>query len=151
MSAASLPQLPVTFRPRLGRIVPYVLAVVCLVAFTTLALILTGEGKAGATALDRVMLVVFGGLVSFALYRFGSVRIRAADSGLAVRNLARSRQLEWAEVVSVRLAPGDPWVQLDLSDGTTLPAMGIQGSDGARARRQATVLARLVDERAAAG
>ena len=33
------------------------------------------------------------------------------------------------------LPPGAPWATLDLSDGTTVSAMGIQGSDGARARR----------------
>ena len=48
----------------------------------------------------------------------------------------RSRRFEWNEVVAVTLRPGSPWAVLDLADGTTVPAMGIQGSDGARATAQ---------------
>jgi hypothetical protein len=148
---AATPDLPVTFRPLWGRVIPYVLAVVAVVSFSLVAVTVTGDGRAGARVLDRVLLLAFGVLVAAALCRFGSVRIAADAEGLRVRNLFSSRRLEWAEVVAVRLAPGDPWVQLDLSDGTTLPAMGIQGSDGGRASAQAVALAALVDERSAAG
>jgi hypothetical protein len=138
------PALPVTWRPRLGRVVPYVLAVAALAGFVTVALILNGEGPSGARLLDRVLLVAFGVFVAFMLHRYGSVRVTADDEGLVVRNLLRSRRLEWAEVLNVRLAPGDPWVYLDLADGTSLAAMGIQGADGARGRAQAIELAALV-------
>lgn len=143
-------QLPVTWRPRFGRLVPYLLAVVALVGFVTVALILTGEGEAGAQVLDRVVLVVFGVSIAYALHRFASVRVSADEGGLTVRNLARHRRLDWAEVISVRLAPGDPWVYLDLADGTTLAAMGIQGADGERGRQQARELATLVRSRSEA-
>ena len=43
------------------------------------------------------------------------------------------------------MRPGSPWVVLDLSDGTTIPAMGIQGSDGARAARHVRELRALVE------
>ena len=33
------------------------------------------------------------------------------------------------------LRRGAPWGTLDLSDGTTISLIGVQGSDGARARR----------------
>ena len=36
--------------------------------------------------------------------------------------------------MEAHLPPGAPWVTLDLDDGTTVSAMGIQGSDGARAQ-----------------
>ena len=41
---------------------------------------------------------------------------------------------------AVTLRPGSPWAVLDLSDGTSVSAVGIQGSDGARARRQVAEL-----------
>jgi hypothetical protein len=37
-------------------------------------------------------------------------------------------------VLAIHLPPGAPWAVLDLADGTSAPAMGIQGSDGGRAR-----------------
>ena len=48
------------------------------------------------------------------------------------------------------LRPGSPWAVLDLNDGTTRSAMGIQGSDGSRAVRQARQLRALVEAHAAA-
>ena len=40
--------------------------------------------------------------------------------------------------------PARPWAVLDLADGTSQPAMGIQGSDGARARRAVAELRLLL-------
>jgi len=62
------------------------------------------------------------------------------------------RHLDWAEILQVNLRPGDPWVFLDLSDGTSLPVLGIQPGiarqraiDDARALR-ALALARGIQE-----
>jgi hypothetical protein len=49
----------------------------------------------------------------------------------------------------VTLRPGNPWALLDLNDGTTRSAMGIQGSDGNRARRQVRQLRALVEAHSA--
>ncbi|MDQ4008421.1 MAG: PH domain-containing protein, partial [Actinomycetota bacterium] len=68
------------------------------------------------------------------------------DSGLRVVNVFKARRLEWAQVVQVRLNPGDPWAVLDIDDGTTVKAMAIQGSDGGRARRATDELRLLVEE-----
>jgi hypothetical protein len=73
-----------------------------------------------------------------------NVHATASTQGLLVVNWARSRRLDWAEVVAVRLAPGDPWVYLDVSDGTNLPVMGIQTADGSRGRSMALELAATV-------
>jgi hypothetical protein len=48
-------------------------------------------------------------------------------------------------VIAVRLPPGAPWVTLDLADGNTVAVMGIQGSDGARARLAVRELRALVE------
>jgi len=62
-----------------------------------------------------------------------------------VVNGYRRREYEWAEIVAVHLPPGAPWMTLDLSDGTTASALGIQGSDGARARTAVRQLRALLD------
>jgi hypothetical protein len=68
----------------------------------------------------------------------------ARREGLLVVNGFRSRELEWAEVIAVHLPPGAPWVVFDLADGTTASAMGIQGSDGARAQAAVRELRALI-------
>ncbi len=76
-------------------------------------------------------------------------RVDADEGGLTVVNGYRSHRLDWNQVVAVTLRPGNPWAVLDLSDGTTRSALGIQGSDGARAQRQVRQLRALVDAHAA--
>lgn len=147
MSPATGPVLPTVWRPQRGRLVPYVLAVVVLVGFGVVATRLTSEGPGGATTVDRLLLVAAGLAIAFVLHRLAAVRVEADEDGLTVVNLLRRRRLEWVEVLGVRLAPGDPWVQLDLTDGTTLPAMGIQNADGERGQARARALAAAVVER----
>ncbi len=132
------------WRPRKGRAVPYVLAVLVLVGFGLVAVALTGEGRGGATPVDRGLLLASGLAVAYVLHRYASVRVEADDSGVTVVNLLRRRHVAWAEVVAVRMAPGAAWVQLDLADGTTLPAMGIQATDGVHGERAARALAAQV-------
>ena len=53
------------------------------------------------------------------------------------------------EILRVNLRPGDPWVFLDLSDGTSLPALGIQPgiAKQQRASRDARALRALAEAR----
>jgi hypothetical protein len=44
----------------------------------------------------------------------------------------------------VHLPPGAPWVVLDLADGTSVSALGIQASDGARAHQAVRQLRALI-------
>jgi hypothetical protein len=90
--------------------------------------------------------VVFALLAVFVLHRLASVRVETSDGGILVANVIGRRRLEWAEVVGVRLSRDDPWMLLDLSDGTALAAMGVQKSEGERGQRQAREFARLVQE-----
>jgi hypothetical protein len=90
--------------------------------------------------------VVFFALLAFACgHALARSRVRATADHLLVVNGYRSRRFEWPEVVAVHLPRGAPWAVLDLADGTSVPAMGIQGSDGARARRAARELRSLLD------
>ena len=67
----------------------------------------------------------------FALVRS---RVVATEEHLIVVNGYQRRAFEWAQVVAIHMPPGAPWATLDLADGDTCPVMGIQGSDGDRAR-----------------
>ena len=71
-------------------------------------------------------------------------RVTAEDTRLVVVNGYKRREFEYAEILAVHLPPGAPWVTLDLADGTTVSAMGIQGSDGPRAHQAVRQLRALI-------
>lgn len=137
----------VTFRPLWARRVLLPLAALIVVSFTGAAIAVPEPFGAP----DRIAMVLFGGVFAAGFLRLAAVRIETDDEGLTVVNVVRRRRLAWAEVVDLRLPPGDPWLVLDLSDGQALPAMGVQGSDGAYAREQARALGRLVADHTRAG
>jgi hypothetical protein len=141
--------LPTTFRPRWARRVIYPVIGMLLAVSVGVAVLLPAEGRGGFQVADRVALVGVTLVMAYTLLRIARVRIEAGDAGLLVCNIVRARQVDWDEVLAVRLAPGDPWLVLDLSDGTALAAMGIQGSDGEFARGQARQLARHVEAHSA--
>lgn len=125
-----LPILPKTWRPLRGRLVPYLLAVVIVVGSVVLAVAVPPDFR----IVDRIGLALFGLLIAIGLGMLGRCRISADARGLVVVNIIRRRALEWPEVIDVNMPPGEPWPTLDLADGTTMAAMGIQATDGARAR-----------------
>jgi hypothetical protein len=116
------------------------LLVVCVLAWVGF----DDETRARFTGFQRGTVIAFG-LLAFALW-FALVRSRvvAEAKRLIIVNGYRRREFEWAQVVAVHLPPGAPWVTIDLADGTTVAAMGIQGSDGDRARRALRELKALV-------
>lgn len=96
------------------------------------------------TLVDRALLVLFGVFLGWVLHMFARCRVVADTAGLTVVNAFRSRRLAWPEVVRVTMGEGDPWPVLDLADGTSLSAMGINGSEKALAARQVAELRALV-------
>ena len=103
------------------------------------------ETRAKFTPFQRGTLV-FLGLLGFAVfYALVRSRVVATADRLVVVNGFRRREYEWPEVIAVHLPPGAPWAVLDLSDGTSAPAMGIQGSDGAQAATAVRQLRALID------
>ncbi len=140
-----VPGLPRTWRPLGPRIAGLVfggaLLVVCAFAWFGF----DAETRARFTLFQRVTLVGLGLLAFGCLYALVRSRVVAATTGLIVVNGYRTHRFEWAEVVGVHLPPGAPWVTLDLADGNTVAAMGIQGSDGARAKQATRELRALVD------
>ncbi|MEP9364835.1 PH domain-containing protein [Nocardioides sp. CN2-186] len=149
MPAGSEPAAPValprTWRPLGVRVAAAVLGggllMVCALAWIGF----DDETRAKFTVFQRGTLVFFA-LLAFALfYALVRSRVVAEEGRLVVVNGYRRHEYEWAQVIAVHLPPGAPWVTLDLADGTTAAAMGIQGSDGNRAKTAVRELRALVN------
>ncbi|GAA5216730.1 PH domain-containing protein [Streptomyces thinghirensis] len=141
-----LPALPVTFRPGRTRAVLVVLAVATFAAITAVGMLLDGLGAG-----ERLSFVLTALLLAGVLFLLARPRVTADEAGVTVVNLTNKRRLAWAEILQVNLRDGDPWAFLDLSDGTSLPALGIQpGIARQRAIQDARALRALVAARSAA-
>ncbi|GAA2659322.1 MULTISPECIES: PH domain-containing protein [Nonomuraea] len=100
---------------------------------------------------DKIMIVAFGCGVAWVLHLLGRVRVEADEQGITVVNALRTHRYTWPEVLDVTLLESDPWPKIDFSDGLTVGAMGIQGSEKARARRATAELAALIKAKGEAG
>ncbi|TLS39765.1 PH domain-containing protein [Streptomyces montanus] len=118
---SDLPVLPVTFRPGSTRAVLLTAGATIFVVITTVALLLEKLSPG-----ERVSFVFTAALIFGVLALLSRPKVVADESGVTVVNITARRRLAWAEILRVNLRPGDPWVFLDLSDGTSLPALGIQ-------------------------
>ncbi|MGQ0464132.1 MAG: PH domain-containing protein [Sporichthyaceae bacterium] len=136
--------LPRTFRPRRARITIWIISAVLLFVMGLIAVVLPAAGAKGFGFADRVGVFGCGVFIVWFLNLHSRVRAVAEADGLFVQNMFKSRRLAWGEILSVRMRKGDPWVYLDLSDGSTLAVMGIQGSDGDVAAEHARELAGFV-------
>jgi len=140
---SELPALPVIFRPGRTRAVLLTSGAVIFVVITTVALLLEQLSSG-----EKLSFVFTGALLFGVLALLARVKVVADETGVTVVNIASRRRLEWAEIVQVNLRPGDPWVFLNLSDGTSLPALGIQpGIAKERAIADARALRGLAEAR----
>ncbi|MET9240252.1 PH domain-containing protein [Nonomuraea sp. NPDC003709] len=137
------PSLPVTWRPSRPRIVAYGSAAVIVLGSVIMAVFIAEPFKLP----DRLAIVAFGCAVAFVLHMLGRVRVEADDEGVTIVNAARTHRYSWPEILEVTLLVGDPWPKIDTSDGRTIGAMGIQGSEKARAIRATAELEALIRER----
>ncbi|MET7322109.1 PH domain-containing protein [Streptomyces sp. NPDC005549] len=141
-----LPALPVTFRPGRTRAVLIVLAVLAFATITAVGMVLDGLGPG-----ERLSFVFTALVLAAVLLLLARPRVVADETGVTVVNLTARRHLAWPEILRVNLRQGDPWVFLDLSDGTSLPALGIQpGIARQRALADARALRDLVEARSGA-
>ncbi|MEU9212507.1 PH domain-containing protein [Streptomyces sp. NPDC048415] len=140
---SDLPALPVTFRPTRTRAVLLTAGAAILVVITTVAMLLEQLSPA-----ERVSFIFTAALLFGVLLLLSRPKVVADERGVTVVNIASRRRLEWAEILRVNLRPGDPWVFLDLSDGTSLPVLGIQpGIAKRRAIEDARALRALAEAR----
>ncbi|MFF3264892.1 PH domain-containing protein [Streptomyces sp. DT20] len=138
---AGAPALPVTFRPTRTRVVLLSVGVMMFVVITVVAFTLEQLSNGERASFVFTALVFLG-----VLALLSRPKVVADDSGVTVVNLTRTRRLSWAEIVRVNLRVGDPWVFLDLSDGTSMPALGIQpGIAKEQAIRDARALRALAE------
>ncbi|MCL8027522.1 PH domain-containing protein [Nocardioides bruguierae] len=140
------PTLPHTWRPLGVRIMAVALSIAFGVVFVVAWFTLSPEAQAAfhwRHALTLFLMAVAGLVLLHALIR---CRVTATRECVVVVNGYRRHELAWEQVVNVSMAPGAPWVTLDLSDGRTLGAMGIQGVDGARAARATRDLRAIATE-----
>jgi hypothetical protein len=143
MSDREMPALPVTWRPRRAPIIAYGLAVVMVAGGVFLAVALPKEFKWP----DRVGLLVFGLLVAWLLHLLGRTRVEADERGITIVNPLRVHRYEWPEVLDVTMLEGDPWPKLDLANGLTLGAMGIQSTERERSKKAVSELSALIHDR----
>ncbi|MGW0835152.1 PH domain-containing protein [Streptomyces prunicolor] len=140
---SELPALPVTFRPGRTRAVLLTAGVAIFVVITTVAMLLEQ-----LTPGEKLSFVFTGAILFAVLALLARVKVVADESGVTVVNIVSRRHLEWAEILQVNLRPGDPWVFLNLSDGTSQPALGIQpGIAKERAITDARTLRALAEDR----
>ncbi|MGW7432525.1 PH domain-containing protein [Streptomyces sp. NPDC054861] len=145
MSEPATPSLPVTFRPGRTRAVLLTVGTVMFAVITAVALMLEKLGPG-----ERISFVFTAALFLGVLMLLSRPKVVADENGVTVVNITRTRRLAWAEILRVNLRPGDPWVFLDLSDGTSMPALGIQpGIAKQQAIRDARALRALADARGA--
>jgi hypothetical protein len=150
MPAASerpaLPELPHTFRPFGVRLAVYVLGALLLLVCAVIWFTFPEDIRAKFTLFQRGTIIVLG--LGFAALGWGIARSRveARKPGIRIVNGYRTHEYEWSQILAISLRPGAPWAVLDLSDGTTVSAVGIQGSDGPRALRQVRQLRGLVEQ-----
>jgi hypothetical protein len=144
-SAPELVSLPHTFRPFGVRITVYALGGLMVLVTAVIWFTFPPSIQDQFTPFQRGTVVVLGlGFLSIG-WGLARSRVEARTDGLRVVNGYTSRRLEWSEVVAITMKPGSPWAVLDLSDGTAKQVLGIQASDGARAKRQVRDLRSLAE------
>ncbi|WP_431985952.1 PH domain-containing protein [Streptomyces griseoflavus] len=146
-STGRLPALPVTFRPARTRAVLHAAGIALFVAVSLIGLLLKQLGPG-----ERISFVFTAALLAGVLFLLARPKVVVDEDGVTVVNIVGRRRLEWAQILRVNLRPGDPWVFLDLSDGSSMPVLGIQpGIAKARAVDDARTLRALAEDRSTAG
>lgn len=143
--APGTPDLPHSWRPFGVRMAGAIFGGALLVVLVATALALPPEIRAMFTWFELGTMAALGLLAAATFHALTRSRVIADERGLTVVNGYKRRHFTWAEVIAVRLPAGAPWATLDLADGTTCSVLGIQGSDGLRARRAVAELRLLLD------
>ena len=134
-----------TFRPFGVRIAALVLGLLLVGVVVGIWLAFPQSVRDQFTTFQRLTVLAFGVAAGAAIYALARSRVEARTDGLLAVNGYRSHLYPWSEVAGVTLRAGGPWAILELADGSTAPAMGIQGSDGARAVAQVKRLREVLD------
>ncbi len=137
--------LPHTWRPLGVRLAGWGFGVSLLVMVAVTWFSVPREVRDATTVFELTLMLLFVAMGVAAMTALMRCKVVATGEHLVVVNGFRRREFDWPQVVAVSLPAGAPWATLDLADGTTVSAMGIQGSDGDRARTAVRELRRLLD------
>lgn len=118
-----------------------------LLAVIVAAGILLGNEVNQFTVFQKATVVFFVLLGMACGWAIARCRVTASEEIVTVVNGYRRRDFEWSQVVDVSLRRGAPWAGMDLSDGTQISVVAIQGSDGPRADRAVRELRALIAAR----
>ncbi len=145
MPAGSDPSTPRIWRPLGVRLAALVfgggLLIVCAMAWIGFS----AEIRAAFTVPQKLTLFAMGAMVWGALQALARSKVVADENFIVVVNGFRKRVYTRHQVIAVNLGRSAPWATLDLADGTSVAAMGIQGSDGHRARTAVRELRAVLD------
>ncbi len=125
-----------TFRPFGVRIAALVLGLLLVAVVAGIWLAFPQSVRDQFTTFQRLTVLAFGVAAGAAIYALARSRVDVREDGLLAVNGYRSHLYPWDNVAGVTLRAGGPWAIIELADGSTASAMGIQGSDGARAVTQ---------------
>lgn len=114
--------------------------VATLAVFAVMWIRLPDQSKETFDWFQRLTLLAIAAVPVWLLYRIGTLRVRAADTGLIIRNLTRTSNWRWDQVTAMRFDPGDAWLQVFDDAGQRTGVLAIQRTDGARADRAAREL-----------
>ncbi|WP_141013394.1 PH domain-containing protein [Nocardioides sambongensis] len=133
-SDVTTPTLPRTWRPFGPRLAAPVFALFLVGAFAWLWLSFDQQTRDAINVIERGTVIAIVGVGVALLYAMARSRVTVTEDGITLVNGYRRRDFAWAEIEKVRMPLGAPWPNLDLADGRTIPMLGIQGSDGGRAK-----------------
>lgn len=136
--------LPHTFRPLGVRIMAYVLGVLLVATAAVVWFAFPEETRAEFSIFQRVTILAIALGIAAGGHAMVRSRVVVTQEGVTVVNGYKVHRYEWNQVLAISLKAGAPWAVLDLSDGTSSSAMGIQGSDGRRAVVQVHQIRELI-------
>jgi hypothetical protein len=116
------------------------LAIVCVAGVVAIG----PEARARVSVFQWATMVLIALLALCVAWGLLRCKVTATSAGLELVNGYHVHRYEWAEVLAVHMPQGAPFPTLDLADGTSRPAFGIQASDGDRARQAVRELRMLL-------
>jgi len=137
---------PVIFRPRVLRGVAIASSVALIGLAVVFWLALPAHLKVLFTWSQRLGLLAILAFLVAVMWALAASYVRADEDGLRLRNALRTHVIAWEHIHKIVLRPGDPWAIALVAPGDGLPLesdadaerrglMGIQATDGERARQ----------------
>jgi PH (Pleckstrin Homology) domain-containing protein len=148
MPAVSEPELPHTWRPLGVRLASAFFGGLLLVVCVSGWIAVGPDVRGRVTPYQQVTLLLLGVAFAAVLWALIRCRVTASEQGLLLVNGFRRHSYEWPELLAVHMPRGAPFATLDLADGTSIQALGIQSSDGDRARIAVAQLRMLLERTA---